>query len=87
KFAFGADLLVHEGMFGQDLEEEARLKGHSTCAQAAQIAQEAKVKRLVITHISTRYQRIDELIAEARSIFPQAIIGQDLMEFEIPVHK
>jgi ribonuclease Z len=87
KFAFGADLLVHEGMFGQDLEEEARIKGHSTCAQAAQIAREAKVKQLVITHISSRYQRIDDLIAEARSIFPQSMIGQDLMEFEIPVHK
>ena len=86
-FAYGADLLVHEGMFAQDLEEEAKIKGHSTAAQAAQIAHEAKVKNLVITHISTRYQRIDELLNDARGIFPNAIIGQDLMAFEIPVHQ
>jgi len=82
-----ADLLVHEGMFAHDMEEEAKLKGHSTCAQAARIAREAKVKNLVLTHISTRYQRTDELLTEARAIFPNTIIGQDLMTFEIPVHK
>jgi ribonuclease Z len=87
KLAYEADLLVHEGMFAHDLEEEANLKGHSTCAQAAHIASEAKVKNLVITHISTRYQRTDELLYEARSVFPRTVIGQDLMEIEIPVHK
>ena len=86
-FAHEADLLVHEGMFAQDMEEEANLKGHSTCAQAARIASEAKVKKLVITHISTRYQRTNEMLYEARSVFPKTVIGQDLMEFEIPVHK
>ncbi|HPD61190.1 MAG TPA: ribonuclease Z [Thermodesulfobacteriota bacterium] len=87
KLAQEADLLVHEGMFAHDMEEEAKIKGHSTCAQAAQIASEAKVKNLIITHISTRYQRTDELLYEARTIFPNAIIGQDLMTFEIPIHK
>jgi ribonuclease Z len=87
KLAYEADLLVHEGMFAHDMEEEAKIKGHSTCAQAARIASEAKVKNLVITHISTRYQRTDELLYEARSVFPKTVIGQDLMEFEIPVHK
>lgn len=82
-----ADFLIHEGMFASDMEEEARLKGHSTISQAARIAVEAKVKKLVITHISSRYRQINELLDEARAIFPHAIIGRDLMEFEIPVHK
>lgn len=82
-----ADFLIHEGMFAGDMEEEARLKGHSTISQAARIAVEAKVKKLVITHISSRYRQINELLNEARAIFPHAIIGRDLMEFEIPVHK
>ena len=87
RVARGADLLLHEGMFSKDMEEEAREKGHSTVTQAAKIALEAMVKNLVIIHISSRYYRIDELLREARSIFPKAIIGRDLMEFEIPVHK
>jgi len=87
KIARGADLLIHEGMFTSDMEEEAKEKGHSTVAEAAKVALEAKVNNLIITHISTRYHRIEELLQEARSIFPKAIIGRDLMEFEIPVHK
>ena len=87
KFAEEADFLIHEGMFAREMEEEARLKGHSTVSQAACIAREARAKNLVITHISSRYHHIDELVKEARSIFPQAVIGQDLMEFEIPMHK
>jgi ribonuclease Z len=87
KFAYEADLLVHEGMFAQEMEEEANLKGHSTSAQAARIAKEARVEKLVLIHISTRYPRIDELLYEAREVFPQTVIGQDLMEIEIPVHK
>lgn len=87
KLAYEADLLVHEGMFAQEMEEEANIKGHSTSAQAARIAKEARVKKLVLIHISTRYPQIDELLHEAREVFPQTVVGQDLMEIEIPVHK
>ncbi len=87
KIAEEADLLIHEGMFASDMEEEAFKKAHSTVAQAAQTAREARVKKLVVTHISPRYLHIGELIREARSIFPQTIIGKDLMQFEIPVNK
>jgi ribonuclease Z len=86
-FAHGADLLVHVGMFGDEMAEEASKKGHSTVSQTANIAVEAMAKKLVITHISSRYHRVDDLVAEARRIFPEAVIGRDLMEFEIPVHK
>jgi ribonuclease Z len=82
-----ADLLIHEGMFLNDMEKEAGLKGHSTILQAAKIARDAKVKKFVITHLSSRYRQINELLDEARGIFPQAVIGRDLMEFEIPLHK
>lgn len=87
RIAEEADLLIHEGMFASDMEKEAHKKGHSTIAQAARIAREARAKKLVITHISQRYVRVDELVREARSVFPGATIGRDLMEFEIPVHK
>jgi ribonuclease Z len=85
--AQGADLLIHEGMFGDEMADEASKKGHSTVSQAATIAVEAMAEKLVITHISSRYHRVDDLIAEARRVFPKAVIGRDLMEFDIPIHK
>lgn len=87
KFAQGADLLIHEGMFAANMEEEAWKKGHSTAAQAAAIARDAKVERLVLTHVSSRYGRGDELLEEARQVFSKTVVGKDLMELEIPVHK
>lgn len=83
-FCRGADLLIHEATFASDMEEEARLKKHSTAAQAATIAKDAGVKKLVLTHISARYLDTSPLKDEARKIFPGAKIARDLMEIEIP---
>lgn len=82
-----ADVLVHEGVFGEELREEANLRGHSTVAQAAEVARRAGVGRLVLTHISPRYKDVRGLLAEARAVFPPTVIARDLMEWEIPVHK
>ncbi|MDI6703848.1 MAG: ribonuclease Z [bacterium] len=84
-----ADLLIHDGMFSDELEEDAHLKGHSTHSQAARIAKEASVKKLVLTHISSRYRNIAnaDLLKNAKEIFPNIVIAHDLMKFEIPVHK
>ena len=54
KFADGADLLIHDATFDDDLAERAEEDGHSTSSQAAENAKKAKVKRLVLTHISAR---------------------------------
>ena len=59
------------------MPEEAAAKGHSTVAEAAQIAVEAEARALVITHISPRYVEMDPLKAQSRAIFPSTTFARD----------
>jgi ribonuclease Z len=81
--AHEADVLVHEATFAQEELPRARLTGHSTARQAAQIAHDAEVRLLVLTHVSTRYPGKD-LREEARSVFPPTEAPRDFDTIEIP---
>ena len=79
-----ADLLIHEATFADDEAVRAVETGHSTAREAAAIAVEASVRRLVLTHISARYSRnAQELETEAKEIFPNTSIARDGMEIEL----
>lgn len=83
-----ADILIHEATFAQADEDLARQSMHSTAAMAARVAHEAGARRLIITHISPRYvegQQIGpaELLAEARSIFPDTEMARDFLTVEV----
>lgn len=85
ELARGADLLIHEATFGDELAERAEEDGHSTVSQAAGVAAKAGVKRLMLTHISSRYGDTKPLLEAARKIFPNTDIAEDLREVEIPL--
>ena len=84
EIARGADLLIHDAAFASDLEDWAKETKHSTAKDAARIAKEAKVKRLVLTHISARYSKEPEkLLEDAKSIFENVVVAEDFMEIEL----
>lgn len=76
-------LLYHEATFGDDKEESAAMKFHSTARQAAQIASMANAKRLLIGHFSAKYQKVEELLDQARELFANSDIAEEGSVYEI----
>ncbi|ATH92296.1 ribonuclease Z [Bacillus glycinifermentans] len=80
-----ADVLVHEATFAGGDRELAGDYYHSTTEQAAETAREAGAEKLILTHISARYQgeSVNELINEAKEIFPNSTAAYDFYEYEV----
>jgi ribonuclease Z len=83
KAAKYASLLIHDATFTADHKENAEKYLHSTAAQAAQIAAQAKVSRLALVHISPRYTVTKEHEKEAQATFPQSFVPKDLECLEL----
>jgi ribonuclease Z len=78
----GADALVIEATYLEFEATMAKHFGHLTARQAAELAKEAQVGHLYLTHISRRY-REREILEEAQSIFPNVTVARDFDQFEI----
>lgn len=71
----GSDLLYHEATYLDDMKAQAKERMHSTAKEAAQIALQANVERLIIGHYSSRYKEVQPLLAEASSVFPNTSLA------------
>ena len=82
-FAHAADVLVHEATFLAEERVRARETGHSTAAEAAELARDAGVRLLALTHLSTRYFP-REIRDEARAVFPNTVVPRDFDAIDVP---
>ena len=73
----GVDLLYHESTYLHNLEEKAMSRFHSTAKQAASIAQKAGVKKLLIGHFSSMYEKLDDFKTEACEIFENTDLAEE----------
>jgi len=80
KVIAGVDLLYHEATFMQDRMKNAREKFHCTAMDAATIASKANAAKLMIGHYSARYDDLNPLLDEAKTIFENTILAEEGME-------
>ncbi len=77
------DLLYHESTFLEEDRKKAKLTWHSTAKDAAKIARDAKVDKLIIGHFSSRYENLDLFINEVKQIFQNVELAYDGKDIDI----
>lgn len=83
--AQGAKLLVCESTYQEEHRDLAWKYHHMTARQAGEVAKEAGVDKLILTHFSARYPSLKKFEEEAREVFANTYIGKDLLTFEFPL--
>lgn len=84
KFVKNSDLLICEASFSDEIKDQAKKHMHMTAKQAGEIARKSKSKRLILTHISQRYEKEPQkILNEAKKIFKNSVLAKDLDVFEI----
>lgn len=76
-------VLYHESTYSKEDEDMAKMYFHSTAAQAAQVASDANVGKLVLGHYSARYEDENRLLEEAKNIFPNTVLSDEGLIIDI----
>jgi ribonuclease Z len=82
-FIKDSSLLYHEATFTEKDKDRARLTFHSTAKEAAQIAQAANVKKLIVGHLSSRYSETEDHLSEASAYFKNTEVAEDGLSVEL----
>ncbi|MCD6511091.1 MAG: ribonuclease Z [Thaumarchaeota archaeon] len=85
EFFRGCDVLVFESTYDDSLADRAVENLHSTAREAAEVARESGVGKLVLYHFSPRYRDVGLLVEQAREVFPNVVAAEDLMTLEVPL--
>lgn len=80
----GVNLLYHESTFADDMIERAHNTFHTTAKEAASLAKEAEVDKLILGHFSARYRELDVILEEAKTVFDNSELAIEGTKFEIP---
>ncbi len=87
ELARGADMLICESTYLRDHHAEAHERGHMTAFDAATIAKRAGVRKLVLTHFSRRYPRVEAFLAEAEPVFAEVVAARDGLRVPVPARQ
>ncbi len=79
----GVNVLIHEATYMESESSNAHEYYHTTALQAAKIASEAGVGSLIMTHVSHRYTNREALVTEAKTVFPESYVAEDMRMFEV----
>jgi ribonuclease Z len=79
----GVDLLYHEATFLHDLKDLAKRTSHTTAKQAATIARDARVGKLLLGHFSSRYRDLTPILSEAKDVFDSTVLVSDNQTFSV----
>ena len=79
----GVNVLYHESTYASEHKDRAKTYYHSTSQEAATVAHEACVGKLLLGHYSARYINEDVLLSEAKAIFPNSFLTNEGMVFEV----
>lgn len=83
RLARDSDILIHESTYEAEDYQRAVDNAHSTSVEAAEIAKEAEVKELMLTHISTRYTSDENIKSEAQKVFKNTKVARDYMKIDL----
>ena len=79
----GVDLLYHEATYLKDLEDRAIARFHCTSEQAAKVAQQASVGKLLLGHFSSKYEKLDAFELEAKEVFPNTELALEGVTYRV----
>ena len=79
----GVTTLYHESTYADDMADRARKYYHSTASQAARVARDAHVGKLILGHYSARYDSESAILADARKVFPNSFLSNEGLVFNV----